>query len=222
MKQCKTIALSLMLVAQMIMPIQELQAEEISTTESVCNGLQNATPGLYGLCVAYCEAQSVPTDFSGDSSTWFSRPRSKNILKNYEKKMRAGDPAMPCLNQESACPAFSQEDLNEVGNLFAGSTLTKRDSDELVNLTESFIECFQQKTHRVYVNKNSDGTYFGQLEITHYQEGSEPVMIVKGSSDLTEEEAMICSDMIKAHPLWESATNAGGGGGGTDPCAGTF
>ena len=36
--------------------------------ETVCDGLKtNATPGLYGLCVAYCEAQDL--DIVGDKET---------------------------------------------------------------------------------------------------------------------------------------------------------
>jgi len=57
--------------------------------EGVCDGLQTATKGLYGLCVAYCEAQ--------DLDMFDKQPPSLKILENYRKKMQAGDPDMPCI-----------------------------------------------------------------------------------------------------------------------------
>ena len=58
--------------------------------EGVCNVLQASgiTPGLYGLCVAYCEAQ--------DLDTFDKEPPSTKILANYNKRKQASDPTMPC------------------------------------------------------------------------------------------------------------------------------
>ena len=40
---------------------------ETPAEESVCDALQGGTPGLYGLCTAYCEAQDADIAFfSGD------------------------------------------------------------------------------------------------------------------------------------------------------------
>lgn len=71
--------------------------------EGVCDGLKtNATPGLYGLCVAYCEAQDL--DIVGDKET----PNDK-ILANYNKKKQAGDPEMPC--RKVPCPCWENTTL---------------------------------------------------------------------------------------------------------------
>jgi len=71
--------------------------------ETVCDGLKtNATPGLYGLCVAYCEAQDL--DIVGDKET----PDNK-ILANYRKRMQSGDPDMPCI--KVPCPCWSDAEL---------------------------------------------------------------------------------------------------------------
>jgi len=70
--------------------------------EHVCDVLKGGTAGLYGLCVAYCEAQDL--DLVGDKDA----PNNK-ILANYRKKMQAGDPDMPCI--QVPCPCWSAEQL---------------------------------------------------------------------------------------------------------------
>lgn len=79
---------------------------ETPANEGVCDVVQGGTPGLYGLCVAYCEAQDL--DLIGDKET----PNNK-ILANYRKKMRAGDPDMPCI--QVPCPCWTGEQLANVG-----------------------------------------------------------------------------------------------------------
>lgn len=79
---------------------------ETPANEGVCDVLQGGTPGLYGLCVAYCEAQDL--DLVGDKET----PNNK-ILGNYRKKMRAGDPDMPCI--QVPCPCWNEGQLANVG-----------------------------------------------------------------------------------------------------------
>ena len=69
--------------------------------EGVCDSLQGSTPGLFGLCVAYCEAQ--------DLDDIDKEPPSSKILANYRKKMNEGDPDMPCV--QVSCPCFSSDDL---------------------------------------------------------------------------------------------------------------
>ena len=75
---------------------------ETPANEGVCDSLHGGTPGLYGLCVAYCEAQDLD---SIDKS-----PPSTKILANYRKKMNAGDTDMPCV--QVSCPCFSDIELN--------------------------------------------------------------------------------------------------------------
>lgn len=76
---------------------------ETPANEAVCDNLMGATPGLYGLCVAYCEAQDL--DMVGEAKM----PNSK-ILVNYRKKMQASDPDMPCIAVTS-CPCLEDTDL---------------------------------------------------------------------------------------------------------------
>jgi len=88
---------------------------ETPANEGVCDGLKtNATPGLYGLCVAYCEAQ--------DLDTFDKEPASSKILENYNKKKLAGDPAMPCV--KVPCPCWTDAELASItaDNLAAACT----------------------------------------------------------------------------------------------------
>lgn len=78
---------------------------ETPANEGVCDSLQGGTPGLYGLCVAYCEAQDL--DIVGDKET----PNNK-ILANYRKKMQVGDPDMPCI--QTPCPCWTQAELDAI------------------------------------------------------------------------------------------------------------
>ena len=71
-------------------------------TEEVCDGLleEDATPGLYGLCVAYCEAQDLDGASNGKPSN-----SSSNLLKTYNNKRKSDDPEMPCIDN-SCQPCF--------------------------------------------------------------------------------------------------------------------
>lgn len=66
--------------------------------ESVCDALKadGVTKGLYGLCVAYCEAEA----------------HSENVLENYNRKRAEDDPEMPCVEPPTAsCPCWTAEML---------------------------------------------------------------------------------------------------------------
>lgn len=74
---------------------------EGSSQHSVCDPLKNegVTKGLYGLCVAYCEAGA-----------------SERVLDNYKRKMGPGDPGMPSCRgdlkpEEVECPCWGTERL---------------------------------------------------------------------------------------------------------------
>ena len=78
--------------------------------EDVCDGLIGGTPGLYGLCVAYCEAQDCDSE-AAHSGQCTRTPPSEPVLRNYNRKMQPGDPPMPCLAPEpSPCPCLTEEE----------------------------------------------------------------------------------------------------------------
>lgn len=75
--------------------------------ENVCDELQlpGVTPGLFGLCNAYCEAKDCDGYPEGEA------PRSCNrLLVNYENRAGESDPVMPCLQEErTVCPCWPPE-----------------------------------------------------------------------------------------------------------------
>lgn len=77
---------------------------ETPANEGVCDALHGGTPGLYGLCVAYCEAQ--------DLDSFDKNPPNARILANYNKKKLAGDPDMPCI--QVPCPCWSDAELASI------------------------------------------------------------------------------------------------------------
>jgi hypothetical protein len=80
--------------------------------EGVCDVLMadGVTKGLYGLCVAYCEAQ--------DLDMIDKEPPSTKILANYNKKKQASDPDMPCVH--TGCPCWTDAQIDNItGDLMA-------------------------------------------------------------------------------------------------------
>ena len=74
--------------------------------EGVCDVLhESGTKGLYGLCVAYCEAQ--------DLDVINKEPPNTKILENYDRKKQAGDPDMPCI-QPVECPCWGPAEAAEI------------------------------------------------------------------------------------------------------------
>ena len=73
--------------------------------EGVCDELMYATPGLYGLCVAFCEAQDCDENFEN------CNPSSRKLVDIYNKRKRSGDPEMPCLAPPPSCPCWTEEQL---------------------------------------------------------------------------------------------------------------
>jgi len=106
-------------------------------TEQVCDGLKagDVTKGLYGLCVAFCEARDLAAESAtiksheGRAATDWSSRRER-FLADYNKKKRAADPDMPCLPvaapaPQPSCPCWSAAEADAIdGVLSDGSTAT--------------------------------------------------------------------------------------------------
>jgi hypothetical protein len=146
--------------------------------EDVCDDLKYGTPGLYGLCIAFCEAhdsECVP-DLALEDPFANCRRRDAKILRNYKKKMREGDPDMPCLpsageDPQYACPCWSQEDLEyfpfsllsyQVDETFGGCETNSYqeywDHDEETG--ESTFECAETTSYITETSNLSDGSSF--------------------------------------------------------------
>ncbi len=83
---------------------------ESPAAESICDELVTATPGLFGLCVAFCEAQDCDPDFTQEDPFEHCTPSNPNLLGLYNFfRDPAIDPAMPCL--KTPCPCYDGGDL---------------------------------------------------------------------------------------------------------------
>lgn len=89
--------------------------------EGVCDILQadGTTKGLYGLCVAFCEAQdhtSSATPISeADYDALAAAAPSGKLLSVYNKKKQSNDPGMPCIvYEEEGCPCWSADEFASI------------------------------------------------------------------------------------------------------------
>jgi len=85
--------------------------------ENICSELQGGTPSLYGLCVAFCEAQDVfdentPLTQDAIDAIVAENVSASKILKKYNDRRDENDPTMPCVTvQEDECPCFTEENI---------------------------------------------------------------------------------------------------------------
>lgn len=99
--------------------------EETPANEGICDELEGATPGLFGLCVAFCEAQdhaSLSNPITEDElDALMNSAPSGRILANYNKKKQDGDPDMPCIKVEEPCPCWDSLELDDLASAAAGA-----------------------------------------------------------------------------------------------------
>ena len=120
----KTVQLSLMMFVFSSLLMLGLPAMaqtpdgETPANEGVCNELQWGTPGLYGLCVAFCEAQdiaAVSDPITDEELAAIERGMpAGRILANYNKKKTEGDIDMPCIKVEAPCPCFTADEVSSI------------------------------------------------------------------------------------------------------------
>jgi hypothetical protein len=120
---------------------------ETPAEEAICDPLKadGVTKGLYGLCVAFCEAQdhaalSDPITEEELEALADAAP-SGRILQNYNKKKQKGDPEMPCINIVDVCPCWSSDELASIDGY-------------LPNGTSTDVFCRLYKRHHTYAKES--------------------------------------------------------------------
>lgn len=110
---------------------------ETPAQESVCNGLKTdgVTKGLYGLCVAFCEAHdaaSLSTQVTVEElAELFEATPSGKILERYNQKRSETDPTMPCINvNEGQCSCWNSEQITALDGVVNSSELMPPSSEE--------------------------------------------------------------------------------------------
>ena len=84
--------------------------------ENVCDELMGGTSGLYGLCVAFCEAQDCEAtlDLSTGTFELDSTCKTSNVklLEKYNQRKGPTDPEMPCVTTApNECQCWTNEEL---------------------------------------------------------------------------------------------------------------
>lgn len=96
------------------------------SSETWCDGLKGdgANKALYGLCVAYCEAQ--------DYSAGATKKSYEKILENYKKiQAKVNGPDMPCPSAgarsapEPSCPCWTAAEASAVDGLLSDSSIAQ-------------------------------------------------------------------------------------------------
>jgi hypothetical protein len=102
---------ALLLLAPAVAVAQGTPDGDTPAEESLCDGLhQTASPGLYGLCVGFCEAQDCEADFALEDPFENCLPANPRMLDLYNSfRVQASDPPMPCL--KNPCPCYDEADL---------------------------------------------------------------------------------------------------------------
>ena len=92
--------------------------------ETICTPLmaEDVTQGLYGLCIAFCEAQdhadeNYPiTDI--ELAMLEATPPSGSILDAYNNIKKETDPDLPCI--ASSCPCWTADELADIDGVIDG------------------------------------------------------------------------------------------------------
>ena len=175
--------------------------------ETVCDPLKadGVTAGLYGLCVAFCEAQdhaaiSHPIT-EAELEVLAAAAPSGRLLANYNKKKSETDPPMPCVVVEEPCPCWEANKLsntrppsmNEDFN-FANAC----GNEAIFGDGFALIENFQSGS---FNDGFQVGTFGNDCFVFNSNENPDlpsPVLL-----EVTEEEASACRGSIIAHAqLW--------------------
>ncbi len=92
---------------------------ETPAEESVCDLLKDdgVTKSLYGLCIAFCEAQDWETNCLDDPGA--CGQLGDQLLRIYDKRKKDADPSMPCIVSANQCPCWDGTQRSDI----PGSTL---------------------------------------------------------------------------------------------------
>ncbi len=171
--------------------------------ETVCDPLMagGVTKGLYGLCVAFCEAQdhvSVGTPITeAELEMLADAAPSRRILANYNKKKQATDPPMPCILVEEPCPCWSNAELESIEGLAP--------NNDIINLlctdfTSNFRLIFTQEGPPIQIAL----TFQTANQFICAYENTQTVPSISrnlstSQNTLTFAEGAICADQLLSH-----------------------
>lgn len=219
-----TFTLTLFLFTLSMPPMAQTPDGMTPADEMVCDDLKGSTPGLYGLCVAYCEATDSEQDLTSEDKIASLATPSSKILNNYNKKRKDGDPQMPCATyfDEEACPAWTKAQSDTVGS--SGKLATSYENYGWDNTNSSYVLDYEYGNHTNeagdqlystryilgYNNKNSAYNYAAHYQYTYnYTTGQYEVYFNNWQYYLTNEEITACQQEVKDHVMPEGSSPNG-------------
>jgi hypothetical protein len=112
--------------------------------EGICDHLSNYTPGLYGLCVAFNEAQDCVPDYNLVDPFEGCTPAAEKILEVYNRKKLSGDPDMPGV-VPGACRCFDQEMVSAIHTPYFQCNIDALTEDfDVTNISSQLLDQFAQ------------------------------------------------------------------------------
>ena len=180
--------------------------------EQDCNVLIGATPGLYGLCVAFCEAHDAGFLWPSGDPAELDVP-DQMILENYNTKKTASDPAMPCLEPVGSpviCPCWSADELLtvfppetniDVNMLHAcrnisGLALLENVENGLTNTRKFVSPAIQLST-----GSNSDATHCEAVKVVEFDDTDHDGWPSAPFTFIEMDEWQSCKDLLVARAL---------------------
>lgn len=174
--------------------------------ETVCDPLKadGITKGLYGLCVAFCEAQDFAdvSDATTDAELidLMKGAPSGKILAAYNRKKSTTDPGMPCIVETSSCPCFTDTELADMDGIHDGQTLAdfncRRNTDGLISAYEADPAPHISITVAPvsYAGPTNAGCIYQNRQVNQ-PDGIDRVLSI-GSGTITSEEVDLCASKL--------------------------
>lgn len=168
--------------------------------EGICDELMTdgVTPGLYGLCIAYCEAQDCPDPSVGPDqpSAQCSAP-DPAVLEAYNRKKTDADPAMPCI-----CPCWTAQEIGAIGFTWSPHEVDFFPNDfSPYYIRHSLVEINASTDFGAY--QYADVWYFPNQQpaaqcIYAYYDSRNPATPIVRSQEISEHQADACKAEIDA------------------------
>ena len=183
-----------------------MSAVAVTPEETVCSPLtaDGITKGLYGLCVAFCEAHdfadaSVPITEEDFNNLEAQAPSGK-ILANYNKRKQPLDPAMPCIAVEP-CPCFTADELAAVDGVVDGLAVDHFECKSGNTVSTNEWDTANVNPTTLHIAVTTPFTYSnGACQFIDNQSiPSKNITLTVNQGDVTVEQLELCKEKVQVH-----------------------
>jgi hypothetical protein len=143
----------------------------------LCDGLREAAPTLYGLCVAYHESESS----------------DGRLLAAYDELRKPGDPPMPGVPR-SGCPCFNQADLNGIPQPYDQCIVHLRHLQNPSAFWSNILHQYEEGPGGAQSVIDERAAFGGSCALVAFVDG---VPVINSVTNLSGEVAESCEDLIR-------------------------